>query len=171
AKLRDAHIIPDVLPDSFVAEFPVSVRYGDKEAAMGQVLSINETREEPTIEFDAPPNEVFTVAIVDPDAPATTRHGYRSFRHFLVSNLDSTPDRPTNIITEYLGPLPSFNSGFHRYAVVVLKQKEPFNVTRDDVPKSRVRFDAVQWGNERGMKPVAATYFVVKRNHVNDDLD
>ncbi|KAJ1926980.1 hypothetical protein FBU59_007261, partial [Linderina macrospora] len=135
------------------------------------VLSINETREEPTVEFDAPPNEVFAVAIVDPDAPATTRHGYRSYRHFLVANLDSSPDRPINIITSYQGPLPAFNSGFHRYAVVVLKQKGPFNVTMDDVPESRVRFDMEQWGKERGMKPVAATYFMVKRNHVNDELD
>ncbi|KAJ1819295.1 hypothetical protein LPJ56_001615 [Coemansia sp. RSA 2599] len=60
----------------------------------------------------------------------------------------------------------------HRYAVVVLKQLGGrFNVTDSDIPPSRVRFNVVEWGNTRNMKPVAASFFLVKRQHQNEHVD
>ncbi|KAJ2361703.1 hypothetical protein H4S01_005150, partial [Coemansia sp. RSA 2610] len=69
SELKDALITPDVLPESFTPEFDVTIRFDGKAIEMGQRLSINETKIEPIVEFDAPPGQVFTVAIVDPDAP------------------------------------------------------------------------------------------------------
>ncbi|KAJ1796124.1 hypothetical protein LPJ75_007304, partial [Coemansia sp. RSA 2598] len=141
-ELADSGIIPDVLPQTFQPEFNITLRFDNQPVQMGEVLTLNDTRHEPIIEFDSQPEQTFSVAIVDPDAPSMARHGYRSFRHFLVSNLDTKEDTVSNILTAYEPPQPAFGTGMHRYAVVVLKQLGGrFNVTDSDIPPSRVRFN------------------------------
>ncbi|KAJ2809789.1 hypothetical protein H4S07_003054 [Coemansia furcata] len=167
-ELAEMMLIPDVLPPKFEPEFNISIKFNNKPVEMGQLLTINDTRTEPTIEFDTQPGQIFTLAMVDPDSPSNSRHGYRSYRHFLISNLDMTENSTTNVVTTYQGPQPEFGTGAHRYALVVLKQRDRLNLTEADVPESRVRFDIVDWGNKRKMKPVAASYFMVKRNHVSE---
>ncbi|KAJ2460228.1 hypothetical protein GGF42_000970 [Coemansia sp. RSA 2424] len=167
-ELAETMIIPDVLPPKFEPEFNISVKFNKKLVDMGQLLTINETRSEPTIEFDAQPGQIFTLAMVDPDSPSNTRHGYRSYRHFLISNLEKTENSTSSVITTYQSPQPEFGTGAHRYVIVVLRQRSRFNMTEADVPESRVRFDVVDWGSKRRMKPVAASYFMVKRNHVSE---
>ncbi|KAJ1666884.1 hypothetical protein GGH95_001790 [Coemansia sp. RSA 1836] len=167
-ELAETLIIPDVLPPKFEPEFNISIKFNKKLVDMGQLLTINETRSEPTIEFDAQPGQIFTLAMVDPDSPSNTRHGYRSYRHFLISNLEKTENSTSSVITTYQSPQPEFGTGAHRYVIVVLRQRSRFNMTEADVPESRVRFDVVDWGSKRRMKPVAASYFMVKRNHVSE---
>ncbi|KAJ2629995.1 hypothetical protein H4R22_002989, partial [Coemansia sp. RSA 1290] len=157
AELKDARIIPDVLPSSFTPQFDITIKFNGEAIEMGQMLTIDETKTEPIIEFDAPYGQIFTIAIVDPDAPSNTRHGYRSYRHFLISNLGS--DNSGDKLTAYRGPYPSYGSGTHRYVVLVFKQQDYVDV---DAPHSRVRFDAAKWGAQHHMTPVAASYFTVK---------
>ncbi|KAJ1962441.1 hypothetical protein GGI12_002648 [Dipsacomyces acuminosporus] len=169
-QLQDAKIIPDVLSDSFKPEFPLAIKFQpEQNVTMGQLLSINDTRVEPVIEFDAPPGQIFTVGIVDPDSPSAGRHGYRSFRHFLMSNLDAAELSEMNVLTGYQSPDPGMGSGLHRYVVVVMRQQQgKMNILDGDVPQTRVRFDIEKWGSDRNMKPVAATYFIVKRNNPSE---
>ncbi|KAJ2006162.1 Phosphatidylethanolamine-binding protein 1 [Coemansia thaxteri] len=168
-ELTETRVIPDVLPEKFMPEFNITMAFNNQTVEMGQMLTVNETKSEPVIEFDSQPGQIYTVAMVDPDSPSLNRHGYRSYRHFLVSNLEAAENSTSNVITTYQSPQPEFGTGAHRYAIVVLKQQGHFNVTEDDVPPSRVRFDVVDWGRRRKMKPVAASYFMVKRNHVNEE--
>ncbi|KAJ2492596.1 hypothetical protein IWW37_001351 [Coemansia sp. RSA 2050] len=166
-ELAEAMIIPDILPPKFEPEFNISMNF-NKPVEMGQLLTINDTKSEPTVEFDTQPGQIFTLAMIDPDSPSNGHHGYRSYRHFLVSNLEMSENSTSTVITTYQGPHPEFGTGSHRYALVVLKQQGRYNLTEADVPESRVRFDIVDWGKRHQMKPVAASYFMVKRNHVNE---
>ncbi|KAJ1730615.1 Phosphatidylethanolamine-binding protein 1 [Coemansia sp. Benny D160-2] len=161
-RLQEAHILPDILPPSFMPEFSLSLRYAGLPVSMGQLLSLNNTVGEPTIEFDAPNGDVFAATIVDPDAPAPARHGYRSYRHFLAANLDAQPNSTSDVLTTYQAPHLSPNSGAHRYAVIVFRQAKRVDFNPGDVPRSRVRFDSVQWAKSHKMSPVAATYFTVQ---------
>ncbi|KAJ2787671.1 hypothetical protein GGI15_000561 [Coemansia interrupta] len=171
-ELVNSGLIPDVLPSEFQPEFNITLRFNNQTVQLGEVLTLNDTRHEPIIEFDSQPEQTFSVAIVDPDAPSMARHGYRSFRHFLVSNLDSQESTVSNILTAYEPPKPAFGTGMHRYAVVVLKQLNGrFNVTDSDVPESRTRFNVIDWGKTHNMKPVAASFFLVKRMHQNEHVD
>ncbi|KAJ2745628.1 hypothetical protein GGI20_002011 [Coemansia sp. BCRC 34301] len=167
-ELAETLLVPEVLPPKFEPEFGLSLRFNNEPVEMGQLLTVNNTRFEPTIEFDAQPGQIFTLGIVDPDAPSNSRHGYRSYRHLLISNLEKAENSTSTVLTSYQPPQPEFGTGAHRYAVVVLRQRSRYNLTEADVPESRVRFDIVEWGNKRKMKPVAASYFMVKRNHVNE---
>ncbi|KAJ2356049.1 hypothetical protein GGF43_002316, partial [Coemansia sp. RSA 2618] len=63
ADLKEAELVPDVLPKSFAPEFELCITFNDKTIEMGQLLSINDTKNEPIIEFDAPPGQIYTVAI------------------------------------------------------------------------------------------------------------
>ncbi|KAJ1728295.1 hypothetical protein LPJ61_004107 [Coemansia biformis] len=157
-ELQDAYLIPDVLPDTFAPEFPVAIRFNGERVLLGELLSVQQTQSEPTIEFDAAPGQYFAIAIVDPDAPSVSRHGYRSYRHYLLGNLEP---RSFDILTPFEPPSPSAGPA-HRYAVVVFRQHGHIEFNRDDVPDSRVRFDAVKWGRELNMKLVASTFFMVK---------
>ncbi|KAJ2248655.1 hypothetical protein GGI13_004568 [Coemansia sp. RSA 455] len=167
-ELAESMIIPDVLSPKFEPEFSLLVKFNNKPVEMGQLLTINDTKTEPTVEFDTQPGQIFTLAMIDPDSPSNSRHGYRSYRHFLISNLDMSENSTSTVITTYQGPQPEFGTGAHRYALVVLKQRDRLNLTAADVPESRVRFDIADWGGKRRMKPVAASYFMVKRNHVSE---
>ncbi|KAJ2720075.1 Phosphatidylethanolamine-binding protein 1 [Coemansia sp. Benny D115] len=169
--LADGGIIPDLLPQSFMPEFQIHLRYKDQQVQLGEVLTMNDTRSEPTVEFDSQPGQVFTVALLDADAPSMSRHGYRAYRHFLVGNLDSADDSTSTILTSYQPPQPGFGTGMHRYALVVLKQDNGrVNFTSADVPESRVRFNVVEWGKGMHMRPVAATFFLVKRLHQSEKV-
>ncbi|KAJ1863445.1 hypothetical protein LPJ73_000518 [Coemansia sp. RSA 2703] len=171
-ELVSSGLIPDVLPAEFLPEFNITLRFNGQRVQLGEVLTLNDTRHEPIIEFDSQPEQTFSVAIVDPDAPSMARHGYRSFRHFLVANLDSQLSTVSNILTSYEPPQPAFGTGMHRYAVVVLKQLDGrFNVTDSDIPESRTRFNVIDWGKAHNMKPVAASFFLVKRMHQNEHVD
>ncbi|KAJ2557566.1 Phosphatidylethanolamine-binding protein 1 [Coemansia sp. RSA 1933] len=161
-RLREAHIVNDVLPASFMPEFVLSLKYAGRPVEMGQLLPANHTELEPTIEFDAPSGQVFTATIIDPDAPAPSRHGYRSYRHFLAANLDAMPSSTSDILTTYQAPRPQPDTGAHRYAVLVFRQQNRIDFRQEDVPRSRVRFDPVEWAKAQGMRPVAATYFMVE---------
>ncbi|KAJ2482427.1 hypothetical protein IWW56_001085 [Coemansia sp. RSA 2131] len=56
AELKDAKVIPDILPATFIPEFELSITFNGLHHPidMGQLLSINNTEAEPIIEFDAP---------------------------------------------------------------------------------------------------------------------
>ncbi|KAJ2808749.1 Phosphatidylethanolamine-binding protein 1 [Coemansia guatemalensis] len=166
--LKDANIVPDILSSGFVPEFNITIAFNGKFIEMGQLLSISDVQAEPTIEFDAPNGQYFTIAIVDPDAPSVSRHGYRSYRHYLISNLSD--NSATDVLTPYQPPSPSFASGAHRYAVVVFRQHGRVELSDEDIPESRVRFNAVDWAHERNMKPVAASYFLVKRKRIHEKM-
>ena len=95
--LKSHQILPDVIPESFNPTLLFSVVYpGGKEVLLGKEFTVEETQDEPSIDF-APLNiptervesgdEVsYTLAMVDPDAPSRAEPLYKSFRHWVVSH-------------------------------------------------------------------------------------
>ncbi|KAJ2712257.1 hypothetical protein H4R19_002847 [Coemansia spiralis] len=156
--LQAASVIPEVLPAMFAPEFAVTVKFGHDLVPMGELLTTAQVQDEPSVEFDAPPNQLFAIAIVDPDAPSVSRHGYRSYRHYLLGNLGL---HSFDTLTPFEPPSPSPGPA-HRYVVLVFRQHAHIAFGPDDVPDSRVRFDAAKWARELNMTPVAATFFTVK---------
>ena len=94
--LKREHIIPDVLPESFVPSFLFSIVFPNgSEVLLGNELTIEETQDEPIVSFtpmslpveqaDSSGEEVgYTLVMLDPDAPARAEPLYRSFRHWVV---------------------------------------------------------------------------------------
>ena len=92
------------------------VRYGSKQV-VGQELSKQETHVQPSVNFTAQPGKLYTLIMWDPDVPQQIQPG---FVHWIVTNIQSPTNIPSNILLEYKGPSPP--SGTHRYFFGLFEQ-------------------------------------------------
>lgn len=101
--LTAAHLIPDVLPPSFVPTHLLSLLYPSAEVLLGNALAPADAADEPLVSFaplgvpaatadaggeqregDGEGDVAYTLAMVDPDAPTRANPEFRSFRHWVV---------------------------------------------------------------------------------------
>ncbi|ORY82101.1 phosphatidylethanolamine-binding protein [Protomyces lactucae-debilis] len=84
----------------------------------------------PALSFFGSPKDLFTLAIVDPDAPERNNNIISQVQHFLAfnipgntlaGNLSTLGDRPAGSFG-YLGPSPPAGCGTHRYVIALFKQ-------------------------------------------------
>ena len=93
--LKSHQILPDVVPELFNPTLLFSVVYpSGKEVLLGNEFTVEETQDEPSIDFtplNLPTDQIdsddevsYTLAMVDPDAPSRAEPLYKSFRHWVV---------------------------------------------------------------------------------------
>jgi hypothetical protein len=95
--LKQAHLIPDVLPESFEPSVLFDVLFPNGlEVMMGNTLTPDGTADAPSIvitPLNIPAEQadstggdevMYTLAMIDPDAPTRAEPVYRSFRHWVV---------------------------------------------------------------------------------------
>eukprot|EP00897_Mesotaenium_endlicherianum_P002408 jgi/Mesen1/2195/ME000152S01284 len=132
-------VIGDVV-DPFTPTLDVKVKYETKTVTNGAELKPSMAKEAPIVELSGnyATGELFTLVMVDPDAPSPSEPSYREWLHWY-----------------YTGPAPPI--GIHRYAFIVFKQRGPLKMP--GLP-SRANFNTRQFANmlDLGL-PVAAVYF------------
>lgn len=105
-RLREDEIVPDVLqklPDVDL----LKVSYGkDLKADLGNILTPTQVKEQPKIEYDANPNDFYTLLMTDPDAPSRMEPTLREFRHWLVVNIPGNDIENGETVIEYIGSGP-----------------------------------------------------------------
>ncbi|KAF9115724.1 hypothetical protein BGX27_006671 [Mortierella sp. AM989] len=169
AALRKDGIIPDVL-DSFKSKTLLAINYGsdDKEVALGNKLSVQETQHTPQVSFQAEsPNDKYTLIMTDPDAPSRSNPKMREYRHWVLSNLSGSSDfQPANVsqgtvVTPYMGPAPPSGSGPHRYIFLLYKQTPSTDISAlsSSLNSDRAGFKAKQFTSQAGLELVGANYF------------
>lgn len=78
------------------------------------------------------PEELYTVLLVDPDAPSRSNPAMRSFLHWAVVNVPGE-DRPRgDTLVDYMGAAPPPGTGLHRYVFLVYQQKGRVDVAKMD---------------------------------------
>lgn len=96
SSLKHEQIIPDVVPADFDPTMLFSIVWPNGvEALLGNELTVEDTAEEPSIDFtplnmpveqaDSTEEVSYTLVMLDPDAPYRKEPIYRSFRHWVVS--------------------------------------------------------------------------------------
>ncbi|THH28601.1 hypothetical protein EUX98_g5578 [Antrodiella citrinella] len=188
--LKHEKIIPDVVPEDFNPTMLFSVVWPDRvEVLLGNELTVEETAEEPSIDFtpmnmpveqaDSAGYEVsYTLVMVDLDAPYRKDPIYRSFRHWVVTGLKSPADtasktsnltalKTSGATTPYRPPGPHPNSGVHRYTFLLFQ--EPPNLV---IPEGalehgatlaeRRSWDVMNFAAQYGLKLVAVNFFRVQ---------
>jgi phosphatidylethanolamine-binding protein (PEBP) family uncharacterized protein len=68
-------------------------------------------------------NGLFTLVLIDRDAPKRSDNIYKYWLHFMVVNITNDVDSG-NIIMNFESSTPPKNSGYHRYYFVLLKQNK-----------------------------------------------
>uniref|UniRef100_A0A0N5CFC6 Phosphatidylethanolamine-binding protein n=1 Tax=Strongyloides papillosus TaxID=174720 RepID=A0A0N5CFC6_STREA len=114
-------IVPDVVSRQPQHLIKVSFNSGVS-VNLGNKLTPRQVKDQPTIDYDADANALYTLAMTDPDAPSRKEPTYREWEHWLVVNIPGKDVSQGDVLAEYIGSAPPSGSGFHRYVYLLYKQ-------------------------------------------------
>ncbi|KIY47891.1 PEBP-like protein [Fistulina hepatica ATCC 64428] len=174
--LKRDELIPTLLPESFVPSEDVtfSIVYPRLSFAPGQVVQLALTADEPQISItfaNDSGNALYTLAMLDPDAPSRADPKFRSWRHWVITGLK--PGKPYAIRTKpattpYRAPKPPPGSGLHRYAFFLFREPESsFTISvgaaeYGDTLEQRRKWNATEFAKKYGLQLVGVTYFLTE---------
>ncbi|XP_070003561.1 protein VERNALIZATION 3-like [Nicotiana sylvestris] len=114
-------VIGDVL-DPFTRSVDLRVVYNNREVSNACVLKPSQVVKQPRVQIGGDDlRNLYTLVMVDPDAPSPSNPNLREYLHWLVTDIPATTD--TNFGNEvlcYESPQPSL--GFHRFVFVLFRQ-------------------------------------------------
>ncbi|CAN7990581.1 unnamed protein product [Ixodes hexagonus] len=175
AKVNESRIVPDLIDAVPEAVFDVTFPAG--QVLMGNAFTPKQASEHPSaIVFPREENAVYTLAMLDPDAPSRRDPKFRPILHWLVVNVPAGDSKaPLNlkratVLMTYRGPKPPLGSGPHRYVFLAYKQKEAIATPLTlRVPiEKRFNYNMTKFAHEHGLrKPVAVNFFLAEDAYVD----
>lgn len=122
AKSFETHmVVPDVVPKA--PQALLSVKYpSGAEVAEGNVLTPTMVKDIPSVSWDASPDQFYTLAMTDPDAPSRQDPKFREWHHWLVANIPGNNVAAGENLSQYVGSGPPQGTGLHRYVFLVYQQ-------------------------------------------------
>ncbi|XWV25681.1 phosphatidylethanolamine-binding protein-like protein [Tupanvirus soda lake] len=124
----------------------------------GIFIPLDQIVRKPKIRFDRYPDELYTILMVDPDAPSRENPIYKYWLHLLIINNHQK-------IVSYEPPSPPKNSGKHRYIFYLLKQSDVLNKHQLQIPNinsnnfDRKNFSLDDFINDNDLKIISSVYF------------
>ncbi|XP_039756679.1 protein D2-like [Pararge aegeria] len=168
SEFKANRIVPDVIP--FAPNGKLWVAYQSAiEVEFGNELTPTEVKDIPFVwwPWEMSPNEYYTLAMVDPDAPSRSVPTSRNWNHWLVCNIPGHHVVSGETIAEYVGAGPGEDSGLHRYVFLVYKQparivfNEPYLNNRSIA--NRTGFSIYDFAKKYNLAdPVAGNFFVAQ---------
>lgn len=102
---------------------------------------------------------LYTLLMVDPDAPSRENPKMRSWRHWIVTNIKGNDIHRGFIETYYAKPSPPKGTGYHRYILLVYEQPQRLYLEKNH--NSRGKFSVKDFARRNNLGvPVAANYFL-----------
>lgn len=133
----------------------IKLSFNSKDIKYNDLLTKEETSIKPIIKFTKEKGKLYTIIIIDPDAPYPNKPIYKYVLHMLVTNND-------NIVVDYMGPNPPAGSDPHRYYTCIFEQ-DSLNINTKKFPtKSRFNFDLKQFVLDNKLKIIGCFKFRVK---------
>ncbi|XP_039133907.1 protein TWIN SISTER of FT-like isoform X1 [Dioscorea cayenensis subsp. rotundata] len=155
-------VIGDVV-DPFVKSATLKVIYNNKEITNGSELRPSAVASEPRVEiFGSDMRRLYTLVMVDPDAPSPSNPTEREHLHWLVTDIpESTDARFGNEVVSYESPRPI--AGIHRLVFVLFRQDVRQTIY---APGWRQNFNTRDFSALYNLgSPVAAMYFNCQREN------
>ncbi|MCL7039709.1 hypothetical protein MKW94_005953 [Papaver nudicaule] len=147
-------VIGDVV-DMFVPSCNMSVCYGSKHLTNGCEMKPSTAADPPEVQISGSAEHLFTLVMVDPDAPSPSAPPCGST--IVVDVPGGTSPSEGKEVVGYMGPKPPV--GMHRYVMVVYKQKGELKKVVEP-PASRAHFNTRNFAEQFDLGlPVAAFYF------------
>ncbi|THU45788.1 hypothetical protein C4D60_Mb02t21670 [Musa balbisiana] len=115
------NVVGDVL-DPFVRSATMRVSYGNKELTNGCELKPSMVAVEPRVEIKGRNSRIlYTLVMVDPDAPSPSNPTKKEYLHWLVTDIPETSNASYgNEIVSYESPRPT--AGIHRFVFILFRQ-------------------------------------------------
>ncbi|XP_064482532.1 protein D1-like [Ornithodoros turicata] len=160
--LRRAHVIPDVVDEA--PGRTLVVKYDDTEVLIGRRLDLKTTANAPGIELE-PDKALYTLVMVDPDAPSRKNPTRKHWLHWLVVNIPAKGGVSAgDTITPYNGPSPPSGTGLHRYVFLLYAQTSPVERENLKIPSGRGNFKLATVKSTPGVSHLTATNFFTAAN-------
>ncbi|XP_065354284.1 protein D2-like [Calliphora vicina] len=128
-------IIPDIIDSK--PEAIAHMTYGSVDVCLGNELKPKQVKDQPKVTWNADEKSLYTLLMVDPDAPSRDTPTYREILHWLVINVPGSNVSEGQVVAEYIGSGPPEGSGLHRYVFLVFKQADKILTDKFISNKSR----------------------------------
>lgn len=156
-------VVPDVLPEAPNQLLKVIYKNG-LVAKDGVELTPTQVKEQPVVEWEAQPNDYYTLIMTDPDAPSRAEPKVREFKHWVVVNIPGNDVASGEALAEYVGSGPPKDTGLHRYVFLLYKQtgKLQFDGARvsNKSRRNRPKFHAAKFAEHHQLgNPIAGTFY------------
>lgn len=144
--------------------YSVEVNYRGNPVVQGNELSAQQTRKRPRINYpNARRGKLYTIIMVDPDAPSREFPLASPFLHYMVINAPRANNLAGDTVVDYLGPTPPPATGFHRYVFLVYEQRGRITPGLMIPLVSRIRFSLSNFFEKTSLiGPVAANFFITQ---------
>ncbi|XP_072950337.1 protein FLOWERINGUS T-like [Typha angustifolia] len=155
-------VVGDVL-DAFAKSASMRVLYNNKDLTNGSELKPSQVANEPRIEIGGRDmRTLYTLVMVDPDAPSPSNPTKREYLHWLVTDIPETTNATFgNEIVCYESPKPT--AGIHRFVFVLFRQSIRQTIY---APGWRPNFNTRDFAALYNLgSPVAAVYFNCQREN------
>ncbi|CAO2823759.1 unnamed protein product [Amaranthus hypochondriacus] len=154
--------------DMFVPMAELRVQYGTKHIFNGCEIKPSLAIERPIVHIPSLPSNdnLYSLIMVDPDAPSPSEPQMREWLHWIVADIPQGMDASKGKeLVEYMGPKPP--TGIHRYVFVLFRQKGP-STKQWQLPLARNNFSTRNFAAQNGLGlPVAAVYFNSQKEAAN----
>ena len=133
----------------------------------GNLLDPKVLQEVPEVSWPAQGADLYTLMMIDPDAPTRFINFLSPINHWLVINIPGADIANGEILAEYIGPGPPRFTGTHRYTFLVYKQSKRIEPDQNTITKGlsirRLRTTARGISKKYDLgEPIAANFFLSK---------
>ncbi|XP_014259005.1 protein D3-like [Cimex lectularius] len=167
AAMERTKIVPDVV--STAPEDMLNIHYkSGAVVSMGNELTPTQVKNQPDVGWkDADENSLYTLAMVDPDAPSREAPKMREWHHWLVVNIPGADVAQGETMSEYIGAAPPKGSGLHRYVFLLYKQLGKLKCSEPKLTnksgEKRGKFSIAQFAKKYNLDgPIAGNFFEAK---------
>lgn len=158
-KFIDAGIVPNVVPD--VPEV-LKVSYDGNEIQLGSLVERSLTKNSPTVKYDGNANDIYTLVMIDPDAPTPQNPTLAQYLHWLIVNIPGNEVENGQVLSSYVQPSPPKRSDAHRYIFLVYKQPE--FIPEAKYNGGNTHFNVSEYATSHNCQgPLAGFFFYVKQ--------
>lgn len=139
----------------------VSVNYDGVYVRLGNELRMRQVMAAPRIHYrNAKPGKLYTIFMLDPDAPSRDYPVVSPMLHYMVINAPYADNAAGETLLPYLTPAPLPVTGYHRYVFLVYEQTGRIKPSLMLPLISRFRFTLDNFPEKSELiGPVAANYF------------
>lgn len=160
--ITDEGIVPDIIDQVPKAEINVKYPSGVS-VKLGNEATPTQVKDQPDIKYNSKPNGLYSLFMIDPDAPSRTDPKMAQILHYQVVNIPGSDISKGDTAFEYVGAGPPQGTGLHRYIYLLYNQKDRIE-TPTTVPKTsregRKNFNVRDWAKQHNLgQPIAVNFF------------
>uniref|UniRef100_A0A0K0EER4 Phosphatidylethanolamine-binding protein n=1 Tax=Strongyloides stercoralis TaxID=6248 RepID=A0A0K0EER4_STRER len=123
----------------------LKVKYEPYTVELGNELTPTQVKNKPTVIYDGDPSTYYTLVMTDPDAPSRKEPINGEIKHWLIMNIPGVNINDGEVIADYIGSGAPKGTGFHRYILLLYKQNNKIDTSKEIKVSNSSRNGRVKW--------------------------